>query len=520
MDNQALDIIDNLPCMIFRCIYHHLSFIYVNEGSYGLTGYAPENLIGTELLQLAHPDDVPELEKLLESTLQLGMPLNTTFRLVHANDTPIRMLLKCKVVGTNEMGMPYIIEGICANVTTEFYSTTAVMANKSSSEFLIKMSHDIRTPMNAIIGLSEIGLRESMPLKVQEYTLAIQEAGIKLMSVLSDIMDYTKIENHQLELIEEEYSFNTLLEDINTIIAKTIEKSGKVIIFGTNIASPIPNMLIGDRKRVQQIMLNLLTNSVKFTDAGYITLQLDGKVTKPSESEKNVEIIIQVQDTGKGIKEEDIENIFHEYTQFDAQADKNIEGTGLGLPITRHLAELMGGEVEVSSARGVGSVFTATINQKISTFNVDGKSSSDAGGALRFFMPEASALVVDDIEINLIVASGMLQPYEMNVDIASSGAEALDMVQNNFYDLIFMDHVMPQMDGVETTKNIRNLENAVTDSMNVPIIALTANSGYEAKNMYLKHGFDDLLTKPIQQSDINVIIEKWIPKSKRKYRND
>jgi len=515
MDNQALDIIDNLPCMIFRCIYDHLSFIYVNEGCHKLTGYTSENLIGTGLLQLAHSDDVPELEKLLESTLQLGMPLNTTFRLLHADGTAIRTLLKCTVVGTNEMGMPYIIEGICANVTTEFYATTAVMANKSSSEFLIKMSHDIRTPMNAIIGLSEIGLRENMPSRIQEYTLAIQEAGIKLMSVLSDIMDYTKIENNQLELIEEEYSFSSLLKDINTIVAKTIEKSGKIIIFGTNIENPVPNMLIGDRKRVQQIMLNLLTNSIKFTDAGYITLQIDGNVTGTS-----VEITIQVQDTGKGIKEEDIKSIFHEYTQFDAQADKNIEGTGLGLPITRHLVELMGGAVEVSSARGVGSVFTATIRQEISEYDVDGKSSSDAGGSMRFIMPEASALVVDDIEINLIVASGMLQAYEMTVDVAPSGVEALEMVQNNFYDLIFMDHVMPMMDGVETTKNIRNLENAATDCMNVPIIALTANSGYEAKNMYLKHGFDDLLTKPVQQSDVNVIIEKWIPKSKRRYVND
>jgi len=175
--------------------------------------------------------------------------------------------------------------------------------------------------------------------------------------------------------------------------------------------------------------------------------------------------------------------------------------------------------VEVTSARGVGSVFTATITQKISNNVADGKCSSDAGGALRFIMPDARALIVDDIEINLIVAAGMLQPYEMNVDMASSGAEALEMIQNNYYDLIFMDHVMPLMDGIETTKNIRNLENAVTDSMNVPIIALTANSGYEAKNMYLKHGFDDLLTKPIQQSDINVIIERWIPKSKRRYPN-
>ena len=371
------------------------------------------------------------------------------------------------------------------------------------SEFLARMSHEIRTPMNAIIGMSELALREQELQHVLEHVHTIKRSGTNLLSIINDILDFSKIESGKLEIIPVDYLFPTLIDDIANIIRIKVMESQ--LEFRVNIDDGIPKTLFGDNARLRQVVLNILNNAVKYTPAGFVSLTVYGKVVDADK----VILTIEIADSGRGIKEEDIGRLFDDFEQLDLMRNKNIEGTGLGLAITKNLLAAMGGGISVRSEYGKGSTFTATLPQGISRKEI----SDSEGTASKFRAPDAKILVVDDVAINRMVAKGLLTLYEVQIRLCGSGEEAIKAVQAEEYDLVFMDHMMPGMDGIEATAIIRGLEDERFQKL--PIVALTANAISGMKEMYLKNGFNDYLSKPIDVQKLNALLEKWIPKEKQ-----
>ncbi|MDR2554429.1 MAG: response regulator [Fibromonadaceae bacterium] len=380
-------------------------------------------------------------------------------------------------------------------------------ANEAKTKFLAKMSHEIRTPMNAIIGMAELALREKITSTVKEYILTVKHAGTNLLSIINDILDISKIESGKLEIVPSNYSFSSMLNDVVNIVKMKIMDSE--LRFDINIDSNIPNFLFGDEVRIRQVLLNILGNAVKYTKKGFISFSANGEIIK-----NTVLLTMEIADSGIGIKPEDLKKLFDEFTRMDMESKKGIEGTGLGLPIAKNLLTAMGGDISVKSEYGKGSTFTVKLPQKISV-NELFDSIKNENLTIKFTAPNAKVLVVDDIDANLKVVKGLMQPYKMQVDLCTSGAEAIEKVKANGYDLVFIDHMMPEMDGVEATKLIRKIESENPYYANLPIIALTANAVSGVKEMFLSNGFNDFLSKPIDIIDLNSILEKWLPKEKQ-----
>jgi signal transduction histidine kinase/HPt (histidine-containing phosphotransfer) domain-containing protein/DNA-binding NarL/FixJ family response regulator len=509
----------------------------------------------------------------------------------------------------------------------------AKAAADSKSFFLARMSHEIRTPMNAISGMSELLLRAELDDESKRYARDIKQASTKLLSIINDLLDFSKIEAGRFEIVPATYYLSSLYNDVVNIIRMRLME--KPIRFYTNIDASIPNMLIGDEPRLRRILINMLSNAVKYTEKGFISVSI-AQIAKEG---NRLTLRIDVADSGVGIKEEDRQTLFDAFVRADAKRD--IEGTGLGLAITKRLCTAMGGDISVKSEYGNGSVFTALIPQEIAqdtpfaavddpgekkTLIYEGRlayaksvawslenldvpcrlvtnvedfaqalreedwyfvfsgyglydrsksvmerlekespakkrpplalmiewgtetylpdvrfislpiqtlsiadalngapdrqnhgENGDLGGA-RFTAPTARFLVVDDIETNLKVAEGLIAPYKARVDTGLSGTEAVEMVKRNAYDLVFMDHMMSPMDGLEATSLIRAWEKERGDADGrtpIPIIALTANAVSGMREMFLTQGFSDFLAKPIDISRLDDIIGKWLPKEKR-----
>ena len=384
-------------------------------------------------------------------------------------------------------------------------------ANKAKSQFLSIMSHEIRTPMNAITGMSELLLRGELNNESRGYAQDIKSAADSLISIINDILDFSKIEAGKLEIIPVKYTLSTLIQNTANIIR--LRLSDKPIEFQSIIDSKIPNILIGDEVRVRQIILNLLSNAVKFTDSGQIKMTVNCEKQEAG----RIWLKITVSDTGRGIKHEDQLKLFSDFVQVDTVKNRSIEGTGLGLTITKRLCIAMGGNINMSSEYGKGSEFTAIIQQDIDpteAFKVVGDAVAEQenydsyASGNQFNIPDARILIVDDIATNLKVAEGLLAPYKAKVDTCLSGAEAIELIKQHEYDLVFMDHLMPGMDGIETTTAIR------TFNQNIPIIALTANVISGMKEMFLEKGFSDFLAKPIDVSKLDEMLVRWIKKKK------
>ncbi|MDR3123549.1 MAG: response regulator [Treponema sp.] len=419
------------------------------------------------------------------------------------------------------------LEGDAQGMLVLFQDMTDVMkakeqaeqANKAKSSFLARMSHEIRTPLNAILGLSEVELQNDIPNSTRLNLEKIYNSGSLLLEIVNDILDISKIESGGFEIFPVGYEFANLVND--AVQLNIMRIGSKPIEFKLEIEETIPSRLYGDEVRVKQILNNLLSNAFKYTDSGEVHLSISWE---RQEDEACLNFIVR--DTGRGIKQADLARLFTDYTQFDTDANRRIEGTGLGLSITKGLVEKMLGTITAESEYRKGSAFQVVLPQGIleakpigietvenlRNFRFIGDRGRSRGNTLiRSYMPYGKVLVVDDLQTNLDVMTGILMPYGLKMDTATSGKEAIGRIRSGetAYDVVFMDHMMPEMDGTEATRKIRN-EIGTDYARTVPIIALTANAIAGSREMFLENGFNDFISKPIDIKRLDTVLNQWI----------
>ena len=391
----------------------------------------------------------------------------------------------------------------------------AEIANKAKSSFLANMSHEIRTPMNSILGNTDILMQsDQLSEEIEEGLERIYNSCDMLLGIINSLLDFSKIEAGKMELLPSKYNVASLIND--TVQLNVMRIYGKPIEFELQINEETPSLLFGDELRIKQILSNLLSNAFKFTESGKVTLSV---VSETLPDEESVTLVFIIRDTGRGMTKKQLGNLFKEYFRFDEKINTTVEGTGLGLAITRSLVNLMNGGISVESTPDAGSTFTVRLPQRkvnnevlgkvlaenLEQFRLSYSSRNKRGHVIREMMSYGNVLVVDDMETNIYVAIGLLKPYGLNIESAMSGQEAIDSIKaGKKYDVIFMDHMMPDMDGLETTKHIRALgyEN--------PIVALTANAVVGQADVFLQSGFDDFISKPIDIRQLNVVLNKLI----------
>ncbi len=387
----------------------------------------------------------------------------------------------------------------------------AESADRAKSDFLANMSHEIRTPINAVLGMNELIMRESTEDTVQEYAANVADAGHALLSLINDILDFSKIEAGRMELAPAEYEVSGLIRELNNMIS--VRCKDRNLEFKIKNNPDIPKTLYGDEVRIRQILINFLTNAVKYTDKGFVLLDVDFERT----SDKGIDLVVAVKDSGIGIKPEDLPALFENFKRVDLEHNRKREGTGLGLSITKSFVQMMGGSIDVASVYGEGSTFTVRIPQ---TIVLDEPMGIFEPGALHrrkkyeasFEAPEGRILVVDDIATNLMVMKGLLKQTKVCVDTALSGKDCLKAVAENKYDMVFLDHMMPGMTGVETMELIS--KDRSHPNQDTPVIMLTANAIIGVREEYIGMGFTDYLSKPIQAAELEEMLKKYLPKEK------
>ncbi|MCR4807106.1 MAG: response regulator [Lachnospiraceae bacterium] len=387
-------------------------------------------------------------------------------------------------------------------------------ASQAKSRFLANMSHEIRTPINAILGMDEMILRESRERGIRNYASDIMSAGRTLLSLINDILDFSKVEEGKMEIIPVQYDLSSLINDLVNMSRDRAVKRG--LKFEVDVDEHIPHFLIGDEIRIRQCALNILSNSIKYTEEGSVSL----KISFEKADDLNILLDILVKDTGIGMKENEIEKLFSPYHRLDEKRNRTIEGTGLGMSITRELLNLMGGELSVKSEYGKGSEVSFHVKQQVTSWEEIGDyaarfEESDRGLAEYhelFHAPDARILVVDDTEINLTVIESLLKMTGIKIDTATSGRDAVMLATTNPYDLLLIDHMMPGMDGIETLKRIREKGK----NLSTPAVALTANAVSGAREMYLEAGFTDYMSKPVDGERLENLLYKLLPQEKLK----
>ena len=389
----------------------------------------------------------------------------------------------------------------------ELAKLQAEKSNQAKSDFLSSMSHEIRTPLNAIVGLSEVVNNSDDLNEIHEDSKDIVSASHTLLDIVNGILDISKIEANKMEIIETNYNPVIEFEEISKLIESRIGE--KELEFRTNFASDIPKNLYGDKGKVKQIITNLLSNAVKYTTQGYIDFNVQCINAK-----NKCKLIIIVEDTGRGIKKDQINKLFTKFNRLEDDMNTTIEGTGLGLAITKSLVELMGGKIVVDSTYGEGSKFTAFLEQKIASEEEIIEEEKKSSNIQKY--DNSKVLVVDDNKLNIKVASKIFKELNIKVDEASSGFECIDKIENGeYYDIIFMDIMMPKMGGVETLKKLKNIKN-----FSIPVVALTADAMEGKSNKYIEVGFDDYITKPINRDKLNQILNKLLRNDNQKIKDE
>ncbi|GBU28626.1 hybrid sensor histidine kinase/response regulator [Treponema sp. R8-4-B8] len=392
----------------------------------------------------------------------------------------------------------------------------AIRANNAKSNFLAKMSHEIRTPMNAILGITEIQLQNhNIPHEIKEALGKINNSGYLLLGIINNILDMSKIESGKLELSIGVYDVPSLIND--TVHLNVVLYDSKQIDFTLDIDENIPSRLLGDELRIKQIINNLLSNAFKYTDKGVISMSISAE---HNEDPSMVTLVFRIADTGQGMNQKQLDKLFDEFTRFNTDVNSKVEGTGLGMSITKQLVTIMGGTIDVESEPDKGSVFTVRLPQKINSNDLLGKETAEKLKDFRSsdiiqmekktqivceYMPYGKVLIVDDVDTNLYVARGLMSPYGLTIETAKSGFELVDKIKNGaVYDIIFLDHFMPKMDGIEAAKIIREM------GYTNPIIALTANAIVGQADMFSKNGFDGFISKPIDIRELNATLNKLV----------
>jgi PAS domain S-box-containing protein len=487
-------------------------------------GISPTDLVNKNIevarAKNRHPDIIDNIEKTFREKRPQDWQSEVDgviFR-SHTEPLPDKDGNIIKIVGSSDN----ITELVMLHRQLEASAKAAESANRTKSIFLAKMSHEIRTPLNAVLGISEIQLQnEALPQDVKEAFTRIFNSGDLLLGIINDILDMSKIEAGKMELTPARYDVSSVINDI--VFLNMIKYESKPIEFNLQVGENIPSELIGDELRIKQILNNLLSNAFKYTKAGEVELSINAEDTPDSGG--NVTLIFRVRDTGQGMTPEQIGKLFEEYSRFNLETNRMTEGTGLGMGITQNLIHMMNGEISAESEVGKGSLFTVRLPQGNTGAPILGKEGAENLRQFRIIneakmkkiqivrkpIPFGKVLVVDDMEMNLYVSKGMLSPYGLQIDTALSGPEAIEKIKHISYDLVFMDHMMPVMDGIEATREIRKLGK---EYETLPIVALTANAVSGVKEMFLANGFDGFLSKPISAQGLDDILKEWMSPEK------
>ncbi len=445
-------------------------------------------------------------------------------------------LIVCSIIEMfllNVIGDPYRLDGTVLIIGLYFLLVVSVVeafgqigkaqrmaahateANRAKSEFLANMSHEIRTPINAIVGMNELIIRETEEDHVKEYAGNVKEASEHLLEIVNDILDFSRIESGKIEIVPREYDTCSLLDAIIPMIK--VKASQKKLKFYVEVDRTLPTIIFGDDKRVREIMLNILNNAIKYTNEGSVTLSIERREIEQKDESNTFALYISVKDTGIGIREEDLGKLFHNFERLDYIKNRDVEGTGLGLAITHRLLDMMNGQIEVKSKYGIGSEFTVTIPQGVINAKEIGsyqqyvretRSELATQEKQGIFAPHSHILVVDDNSMNLKVFCGLLKESQIQIDTCTSGFEMLELIKLNSYDIIFLDHMMPEMDGIQTLHKAKKLDKNL--NAKTPIIALTANAIEGAKENYISEGFDNYLSKPIRWEELESILRIYL----------
>lgn len=449
--------------------------------------------------------------------------LTGIWRNIDGTDTDRYYVVQEVVISLGIIFMSLIVAGIVNSLITEQNhrlldalrkekrsQQEAEAANMAKSSFLANMSHEIRTPINAILGMNEMILREEKDPAIRGYAGNIQASGNSLLSIVSDVLDISKIESGKLEIIPVDYEVNSLISDCcNMAAGRAKAKELELLV---ECADNVPMKLCGDETHIRQIIMNLLTNAVKYTEKGTVKLIVSGRFT-----DGGFVLKVDVSDTGIGIAEENLPQLFTQFQRFDLQRNRNIEGTGLGLSIVKRLCDLMSGTITARSVLGSGSTFTVELPQKVvDSTPCGGVNLNYSAGAEHeyhhsFEAPEAKILAVDDLPVNLLVIANLLKETRIKIDTAGSGRECMDKCSQQKYDLILMDHMMPEMDGVQTFEKLHGDKSS--PNFETPVIMLTANALAGMREQYMDVGFADYVSKPVRGAKLEEAIRRNLPES-------